>query len=139
MKIRTIRTFDELKAFHRLLTIQYPQYTYPRLVTTYYGVFDVGDDSIGQLEGEYLVAGAAVNIEKWDLLDMESSDVEVTLDHIIVDPDRRSQGIGTALMRAIVEMYCDRKIQLRLVHNSFRLPDSVKLVWVRRILSESPV
>ncbi len=89
MKIRTIRTFDELKAFHRLLTVQYPRYTHPRLATTYYGVFDVGDDSAGQLEGDYLVAGAAITIEKWDLLDTEVAYVEVTLEHIIVDQDLR--------------------------------------------------
>ena len=34
------------------------------------------------------------------------------MEHIIVHPDHRSKGIGTTLMRAIVEMYCDREIQL---------------------------
>ena len=101
-----------MQAFHRLLTMQYPKYVHPRLATTYYGVFDVDENSTGQLEGEHLVAGASITIERWDLLDTERAEVEVTLEHIIVESDLRCEGIGTALMCAIVEMYCDREIQL---------------------------
>ena len=63
MKIRTLRTYDELVAFHRLVGEQYPDYwEHARLAHVYYGVFDVGDDSVAWGEGDVLFAGAAVNL-----------------------------------------------------------------------------
>ena len=112
MKIRTIRTSDELDAFQSLLVKEYPKYTHPRLATIYYGVFDVGDETKGQGEGQYLIEGASITIVRWDLLDTEAVDTAVTLEHLIVEQSRREQGIGTAVMNAIVDMYCDREITL---------------------------
>ena len=112
MKIRTLRTYDELVAFHRLVGEQYPDYwEHARLAHVYYGVFDVGDDSVAWGEGDVLFAGAAVNLGTWDLLRVEG-DASVRIEHLIVERGRRDRGIGGGLLRFLVDAHCDRDIRL---------------------------
>ena len=112
MKIRTVRTYDEMVAFHRLIGEEYPNYVErARLAHVYYGVFDVGDESVAYGEGDFLVAGAAVNLDGWDLLQV-SEDAPVRIEHLIVERGRRDQGVGSGLLRFLVDAHCDRVMSL---------------------------
>ena len=112
MKLRTVRTFDELEAFYRIIRDEYPGYTHPRISPVHYGVFDVGEDTRGWGEGERLVAGAAINICGWDIFEKGGVTVAI-FEHLIVKPEFRNRGIGTALLNFIVESHCDLTISGR--------------------------
>ena len=116
MKLRTIRTFDEIEAFYVLLRSQYPDYKHPRLSPVHYGVFDVGEDTRGWGEGGRLVAGAAVGINGWDIF-VEGGVTKAVFEHLIVKPEFRGRGIGTALLNFIVESHCDLTITLPVSKN----------------------
>ncbi len=111
MKIRTIRTYDEIAAFYDLIAQQYPNYTMQRLAHVHYGVFAVDDGSIGMGEGDHLVAGAAISVDHLDILQVED-DTPVNLDYLIVKKERRDLGIGTGLLKYILDLYNDRAIRL---------------------------
>lgn len=86
MKLRTIRTFDEIEAFYTMIRDQYPGYSNPRLSPVHYGVLDVGEDAKGYGEGERLVPwykrfSFRVTCEAGGELYMErESDIERELD-----------------------------------------------------------
>ena len=112
MKTRTLRTYDELVAFHHLIGEQYPDYVErARLAHVYYGVFDVDDESQAWGEGEYLVAGAGIKLDTWDLLQVED-DARVTLEYLIVARERRGEGVGEAFLRFLVDAHADREMRL---------------------------
>lgn len=112
MKLRTIRTFDEIEAFYTMIRDEYPSYRHPRISPVHYGVFDVGEDTRGRGEGERLVAGAAINIGGWDIFE-EGGVTVARFEHLIVKPELRNRGIGTALLNFIVESHCDLTISGR--------------------------
>ena len=112
MKLRTVQTFDEIDAFYNMIRDQYPQYSQPRLSPVHYGVFDVGEDAKGWGEGERLVAGAAVDINGWDIF-AEGGVTEAVFEHLIVKPEFRNHGIGAALLNFMVECHSDLTIRLR--------------------------
>ena len=112
MKLRTARTFDEIEAFYTMIRDRYPDYLHPRLSPVHYGVFDVGEDARGWGEGERLVAGAAINIAGGDIF-AEGGVTEAIFESLIVKPEFRNRGIGTALLNFIVESHCDLTIGLR--------------------------
>ena len=117
MKLRTVRTFDEIEAFYTMIRDRYPDYNHPRLSPVHYGVFDVGEDTKGWgEEGEWLVAGAAVDIGGWDIF-AEGGVTEAIFESLIVKPEFRNRGIGTALLNFIVESHCDLTIRLRVSKN----------------------
>jgi GNAT superfamily N-acetyltransferase len=119
MKLRTIRTFDELEAFYSVIRHQYPGYTYPRISAVHYGVFDVGEDAQGRGEGARLVAGAAIDVGGWDVF--EEGGVKIAkFEHLIVKPEFRNQRIGTALLNFVVESHCDLEINGRVSKNGDR-------------------
>ena len=112
MKIRTLRTYDELVAFHNLIGEHHADYVErARLTHVYYGVFDVGDDSQAWGEGDHLVAGAAMKLDTWDLLQVRE-DSPVTLEYLIVARERRGGGIGEAFLRFLVDAHADREMRL---------------------------
>ena len=117
MKLRTIRTFDEIEAFYTMIRDQYsPHYLRPRLSPVHYGVFDVGEDTRGWGEGERLVAGAAININGWDIFE-EGGVTAAWFESLIVKPEFRNRGTGRALLNFIVESHCDLTIGLRVSKN----------------------
>lgn len=112
MKLRTMRTFDEVQSFYGIIGDQYPGYTYPRISAVHYGVFDVGEGVQGWGEGNLLVAGAAIDVGGWDIF--EPGGVVLALfQHLIVKPEFRDGGIGAALLNFIVESHCDLTVQGR--------------------------
>ena len=117
MKVRTMRTFDELKAFYQMIRDEYPDYTCPRISAVHYGVFDVGEDARGWGEGSLLVAGAAINVACWDVFE-PSGQSEVLFEHLMVKPESRNGGIGSKLLSFIVDSYCDLTIHGRVSRDS---------------------
>ena len=117
MKVRTMRTFDELEAFYGMIRVEYPDYTCPRISAVHYGVFDVGEDAQGWGEGELLVAGAAMNIACWDVFEADGHDT-VLFEHLMVKPEFRNRGIGTRLLNFIIESHCDLNVQGRVSRDS---------------------
>lgn len=129
MKLRTVRTFDEIEAFYTMIRDQYPHYSHPRLSPVHYGVFRVGEGARGWGEGEQLVAGAAIDIDGWDIF-TEGGVTEAILESLIVKPDFRNSGVGTALLHFIVESHCDLTISGRV---SKSLDEWEQLVpWYKR-------
>ena len=112
MKLRTVRTFDEIEAFYTMIRDQYPDYLHPRLSPVHYGVFDVDEGARGWGEGKRLVAGAAIDINGWDIF-AEGGVTEAIFESLIVKPEFRNRGIGTALLNFIVRSHCDLTIRLR--------------------------
>ena len=117
MKVRTVRTFDEIKAFYTMIRDEHPDYLHPRLSPVHYGVFDVGEGTRGWGEGERLVAGAAIDIDGWDIF-QEGGVTAAIFEHLMVRPEFRNRGIGTALLNFIVESHCDLTIRLRVSKRS---------------------
>ena len=117
MKVRTMRTFDELEAFYKVIRDEYPDYTCPRLSAAHYGVFDVGENARGWAEGQLLVAGAAINVACWDVFEPGGQDT-VLFEHLMVKPESRNRGIGSRLLNFIVESHCDLTIQGRVSRDS---------------------
>lgn len=109
MRLRTVRTFDELESFYRMIRGEYPDYSYPRISTVHYGVFDVGEEARGWGEGERLIAGAAINSGVWDVFEAGGVTM-VTFEHLIVNAQSRNRGIGTALLNFIVDSHRDLTI-----------------------------
>ena len=129
MKLRTVRTFDEIDAFYTMIRAQYPQYSQPRLSPVHYGVFDVDEGARGWGEGKRLVAGAAIDIDGWDIF-AEGGVTEAIFESLIVKPEFRNRGIGTALLNFIVESHCDLTITGRV---SRSLGEWERLVpWYKR-------
>ena len=112
MKLRTVRTFDEIEAFYTMIRDQYPHYSHPRLSPVHYGVFDVDEGTRGWGEGKRLVAAAAIDINGWDIF-AKGGVTEAMFEALIVKPEFRNRGIGTALLNFIVESHCDLTIRLR--------------------------
>lgn len=109
MRLRTIRTFDEIEAFYTMIRNEYPDYSDPRLSPIHYGVFDVNENVKGWGEGESLVAGAAIGSFGWDILE-PGGVTEVVFESLIVKPSFRNRGIGRALLNFIVKSHKDFKI-----------------------------
>lgn len=109
MKLRTLRTLDEVNAFYAMLQERYPRYQNPSVSPIHYGVFDGGDSSKG--EGEKLVAGSAISIGGRDCF-VEGGVTHAVFDSLIVQPKSRSLGIGTALLNFMVQSHCDLTVRL---------------------------
>ncbi len=109
MKLRTLRTLDEINAFYAMIQEQYPCYQNPRISPIHYGVFDGGDSSEG--EGDKLVAGSAISIDGRDFF-VEEGVKHAVFDSLIVKPGFREFGIGTALFNFMVQSHCDLTVRL---------------------------
>lgn len=111
MKVRTIRTFDEIEAYCAIMRDHYLSYANPRIYPVNYGVFDVGKDAQGYEEGNQLVAVAAIDSEGPDVFE-PGGVARVTFEYLIVKSEFRNRGIGTALLNFIIESHRDMAIKL---------------------------
>ena len=109
MKLRTLRTLDEVNAFYAMIQKQYPHYQNPRVASIHYGIFD-GGDSFGD-EGDKLVAGSAISIDAPHFFTDDGVN-SVVLDSLIVKPEFRDFGIGTALLNFMVQSHCELTVTL---------------------------
>lgn len=109
MKLRTLRTLDEINAFYAMIQERYPCFQNPRVSPIHYGVFDGGDGS--EDEGDKLVAGSAISIDGRDFF-VEGSVKHAVFESLIVKPGFRGIGIGTALFNFMVQSHCDLTVRL---------------------------
>ena len=109
MKLRTLRTLDEINAFYAMIQEQYPCFQNPRISPICYGVFDGCDSS--EDEGDKLVAGSAISIDGRDFF-VEGGVKRAVFDSLIVMPGFREFGIGTALFSFMVQSHCDLTVRL---------------------------
>lgn len=109
MKLRTLRTLDEVNTFYAMIQEHYPCYQDPKISPIHYGVFDGGDSS--EDEGGELVAGSAISIDGQDFF-VEGGVKHAEFDSLIVKPEFRQFGIGTALFNFMVQSHCDLTVRL---------------------------
>lgn len=109
MKLRTLRTLDEVNAFYAMIQERYHRYPNPSISPIHYGVFDGGDSS--EDEGDKLVAGSAISIDERDFF-VEGGIKHAVFDSLIVKPEFREFGIGTALLSFMAQSHCDLTVRL---------------------------
>ena len=101
MEIRKIRDLNDHNTFYQMIKDQYTDYTDPRISDRILGAYSAGGELIG---------GVAITRASDHLNDPQNCSINI--DHIMVKPEWRGQGIGEELLETVINDYGDVRIDL---------------------------